>query len=200
MIRSTERSSVPGQRPSTGDHPDEQPPTRTVPADVHLQPLPGLEWSLLMEARPAPDHPRSPASLRRGWVHEAPEEQVLGLFRKLNHTGTALPAPWWMAALDRGELPSRAAAFGVEDEVHAALTARPGWVFVPWAAHAGESGFWEYSPSDRAPMTMPTTVRLTNRHHGWIEVVAAHRDAAPLPLPVPGVPQLLSTLPRIESW
>ena len=141
----------------------------------------------------------APASLRRGWIHRASEEQVLTLFRKLSGSKRALPAPWWLAALDRGDLPSRAAAFAVEDEVHALLSARPGWVFVPWA-DLGETGYWEYGPSDRPPKNVPTTVAMTNQHVGWVNVVPAHAETAPSPLRVAGAAGLATALPRIEAW
>ena len=184
MMRSTERA-VPAQRSSRND--------------VHLEPVPRLEWSLATEIHPRASEPVGPASLRCSWIHSAPQDQVLALFRKLNGSARRLPAPWWLRALDRGEIPSRVSAFEFEDEVHALLSARDGWVFVPWAG-PGESGYWEYGPSDRAPMKAPTTVVFTDKHPGWVHVVAAHHDAAPLPVPVDRAPGLLSALPRVESW
>ena len=60
--------------------------------------------------------------------------------------------------------------------------ARPGWEFVPWAAD-GESGYWEFMPSERGKSghAIPTTVMNTDRHPGWIDVLPAHtgRDAGP---------------------
>ncbi|MER7013052.1 hypothetical protein ABT324_16655 [Saccharopolyspora sp. NPDC000359] len=167
--------------------------------DVQLEPVPRLEWSLATEAHPPALEAAKPASMRRSWIHTAPEQQVLELFRKLHGAQRRLPAPWWLRALDRGELPSREAAFEIEDEVHAALRSRPGWVFVPWAG-TGEAGYWEYAPSDRAPMQMPTTVALTDEHNGWLNVVPAHRDAEPVAIPVKGVAGLVAMLPQIESW
>ena len=177
----------------------ESPRSRRSMNDVRLEPLPRLEWSLATEASPSVRGATAPASLRRSWIHRSPEEQVLQLFRKLNRERRELPAPWWLKALDRGDISSRAAAFAIEDEVHALLSTRPGWVFVPWGG-LGDAGYWEYSPSDRAPMTMPTTVMMTDQHPGWIDVVAAHADAAPLPLPVNGVSGLSTALPQVESW
>ncbi|QGK72491.1 hypothetical protein GIY23_22055 [Allosaccharopolyspora coralli] len=167
--------------------------------DVQLEPLPRLEWSLATEVHPLVHEGRSPASLRTGWVHRAPEEQVLTLFRKLGRSGRPLPAPWWLTALDRGLLPSRAAGFAVEDELHAVLGDRAGWFFVPWV-ETGQSGYWEYGPSDRAPLIEPTTVVLTDEHPGWANAFAAHDGRRPVPVPVNGADGLLSALPWIESW
>lgn len=169
------------------------------PHDVQLEPVPRLEWSLATESHPPAHEAATPASLRRSWIHTAPEQQVLDLYRELHGSARQLPAPWWLRALDRGELPSRSSGFRIEDEVHSLLTGRPGWVFVPWAA-AGEAGYWEYAPSDREPMKMPTTVVLTDAHTGWLNVIPAHRDEPPLPVPIGRVPGLVSALPQIESW
>jgi hypothetical protein len=173
--------------------------TKRSLADVQLEPLPRLEWSLATEANPSAGGATAPAALRRSWIHRAPENQVLHLFRQLNGAQRELPAPWWLKALDRGELPSRATGFAIEDEVHALLSTRQGWVYLPWGGIA-EAGYWEYGPSDRAPMTMPTTVVLTDAHAGWVDVVAAHVDTAPLALPMNGVSGLASALVQIESW
>lgn len=183
---------------------DREVPRGAAPADVRVEPIPRLEWSLAIEsdpplARVSPSS-TSPKALRRGWVHRAAERRVLTLFRRLNTSTGALPAPWWLTALDRGELPSRAAAFELEDEVHALLTSRPGWVFVPWGG-VGEAAYWEFAPSDRAPMTVPTTVTMTDRHPGWVSVLPAHTDpAAVVAVPVRGVTGLAADVGRIESW
>jgi hypothetical protein len=174
-------------------------PVRRSVSDVQLVPVPRLEWSLATEAHPPALEAATPASLRRSWIHTAPEEQVLDLFRKLHGAKRRLPAPWWLRALDRGEIESRDAAFAIEDEVHAVLGARPGWVFVPWAG-VGEAGYWEYAPSDRAPMRMPTTMVLTDEHRGWLNVVPAHCDTEPVPVPVKQATGLVSLLPQIEAW
>jgi hypothetical protein len=166
---------------------------------VRLEPLPRLEWSLAIEANPPADGATAPAALRRSWIHQAPEAQVLSLYRKLNAAPRELPAPWWLKALDRGELPSRTAAFAIEDEVHTLLSTRSGWVFVPWSG-VTETGYWEYGPSDREPMNMPTTVVMTDQHPGWVDIVPAHAEAAALALPTNGVAGLASLLPQVESW
>lgn len=166
---------------------------------VRLEPEPRLEWSLATEQHPPVHDAAGPAAVRCSWIHRAPEDQVLSLFRKLDGSARQLPAPWWLRALDREELPSRAAAFDIEDEIHALLGSRDGWIFVPWG-DVGETGYWEYGPSDREPMTMPTTVVLTDGHPGWIDVVAAHAETTGLPQPVRGTSALARVLPRIESW
>ncbi|RRO13670.1 hypothetical protein EIL87_22010 [Saccharopolyspora rhizosphaerae] len=166
--------------------------------DVQLEPVPRLEWSLATESHPTPTEAATPASLRRSWIHTASENQVLGLYRKLNGAQRRLPAPWWLRALDRGDLSSRAEAFAIEDEAHTVLSSRPGWVFVPWA-DISEAGYWEYAPSDCGSVTMPTTVVLTDEHEGWLNVVPAYRDEEPLPIPT-STASLLSLLPQVESW
>lgn len=184
MIRPTKRDGEPANSASS--------------SSVLVEPLPHLEWSLATDAI-TPADAKSPASLRQSWIHRAPEEQVLQLYRRLNGAQRELlPAPWWLKALDRAALPSRAAAFEIEDEVHALLTARPGWIFLPWGAVA--EGYWEYGPSDRAPMMMPTTVVLSDQHPGWIEVCPVHAETAPPALPISDVAGLAIALPRIESW
>ncbi|TWF94682.1 hypothetical protein [Saccharopolyspora dendranthemae] len=166
--------------------------------DVQLEPVPRLEWSLATEAHPPATEAASPASLRGSWIHTASERQVLELFRKLNGAKRRLPAPWWLRALDRGDIASRAAAFEVEDEVHAVLSARPGWVFVPWVG-ISEAGYWEYAPSDHGTVKMPTAVVLTDEHEGYLNVVPAYREAEPLPVPT-STATLLSLLPQVEAW
>lgn len=173
-------------------------PQRTV-ADVRLEPLPDLEWSLALEHTPRLEEARSPAALRKGWIHRSPQTQVLNLFRKLGGHSNPLPAPWWLHALDRGDLESRKDAFALEDEVHAILIEHPGWAFVPWVAK-GQAGYWEYGPSDRAPATTPTTVVMTDRHPGWIDVTPRHSGATPPPLPINGADGLRMRLSAIMNW
>ena len=176
-------------------------PTRRPQTDVHVEPVPRLEWSLATEAHP---HPTShdataPASLRRSWIHTAPQRKVLDLYRRLDGPAGLLPAPWWLRALDRGELASRAAAFALEDDVHRLLTGRGGWVFVPWAG-LGESGYWEYAPSEREARHAPTTVSFTDQHTGWLHVLPAHAEGAPAPRRVRGLHGLAAALAEVESW
>src|SRR5690625_1632383 len=101
-------------------------------AGVHLQPVPGLEWSLATESPTRTTGASSPAAARCSWLHTAAEGRVLALFRKLDGLSEQLPSPWWLRALAHGRLPDRATAFRIEDEIHAVLAERPGWVFVPW--------------------------------------------------------------------
>ncbi|MFR9730500.1 hypothetical protein ACL03H_14850 [Saccharopolyspora sp. MS10] len=189
MVRSTECS--PERRDS--------PLNRRNQYDVHVEAVPRLEWSLATEAHPTVAWATSPASLRRSWICTAPEQKVLDLYRKLHGSTSRLPAPWWLRAVDRGELSSRAEGFALEDDVHRLLHERGGWVFVPWAA-TGETGYWEYAPSERGTRQAPTTVTLTDQHPGWIQVVAAYTDGPPQPLPLSGPAGLLAALPVVESW
>ncbi|WP_233626521.1 MULTISPECIES: hypothetical protein [unclassified Saccharopolyspora] len=176
-------------------------PSRRFPPEVHLEPVPRLEWSLATEAHPQPAiaQAAAPAALRRSWIHTAPQRKVLELYRQLNGPSGRLPAPWWLRALDRGELGSRAEGFAVEDAVHALLTGSSGWVFVPWAG-VGETGYWEYAPSERGGRQAPTTVSLTDQHPGWLHVVPASTDQPPAPRAVDGPGGLRTALPEVESW
>lgn len=181
---------------------DEQ--DRRTSVTVQLEPVPELEWSLATEGHPtAPvDPPLGPAAVRRGWIHTAPEARVLALYRELRDresTESPLRAPWWLRVLDRGGLASRREGFAFEDEVHAALGRRDGWVFVPWTIF-GDTGYWEYAPSDREPVKVPTTVLCTDEHPGWLNVLPAHGDVEPPPVPLDGTSGLLSAITRIESW
>ncbi|WP_243790435.1 hypothetical protein [Saccharopolyspora gloriosae] len=172
---------------------------RRSQTDVQLVAVPRLEWSLATEAHPTVAEAAAPASVRRSWIHTAPEQKVLDLYRKLHGPASPLPAPWWLRALDRGELASREEGFALEDDVHRLLASRGGWFFVPWAG-IGETGYWEYGPSERGARRAPTTVALTDQHTGWIQVVAAHTDGPPQPLPLSGPDGLLAALPVVESW
>jgi hypothetical protein len=114
-------------------------------------------------------------------VNRARESEVLKMYRAVRSAEDA-PAPWWLRALDRGRLSSRAAGHAVEDAVSELLSSRPGWVFVPWV-DLGEVGYWEFVPSESGvygPAT-PTTVQFTSTHSGWIHLVPAHHG--------PGRPQ-----------
>ncbi|MEU4801574.1 hypothetical protein [Actinosynnema sp. NPDC023587] len=144
-----------------------------------------LEWSHAIEPAGGAGLSTAPAQSRRAWIHRADEQQVLALYRAV---GGAAPAPWWLRALDRGKLPSRAAGFAVEDEVTALLAARPGWVFVPWATE-GEVGYWEFVPSESGVYgpADPTTVQFTDRHAGWVDLLPAHRGPG-LRRPLPFTP------------
>lgn len=144
---------------------------------VHVEAMLSLEWSDALEVPNTPDLAGSPAEVRRSWIDQADEQQVLTTYRAANAAGNA-PAPWWLRALDRGKLRSRAEGHAVEDAVTDLLATRPGWVFVPWADY-GEIGYWEYVPSESGvygPAT-PTTVQFTDSHRGFIHLVPAHRGA-----------------------
>ncbi|RKT51745.1 hypothetical protein [Saccharothrix australiensis] len=144
---------------------------------LRVVPMMALEWSQAIEPAGSAGLATEPAQTRRAWIHRADEQQVLALYRAV---GGDAPAPWWLRALDRGGLPSRAAGFAVEDEVSDLLARRPGWVFVPWAAD-GEVGYWEFVPSESGVCgpAEPTTVQFTDRHPGWVDVLPAHRGPGP---------------------
>jgi hypothetical protein len=165
---------------------------------LRVEPLLGLEWSQAIEQWG--EDATTPSETRRSWVHRAPEQQVLALYRAIIETDPEAPAPWWLRALADGKLTSRLEGFSVEDRVAKLLTARPGWVYVPWTAD-GDSGFWEYVPSERklAEPGVPTTLMLTDRHTGWIDVIRVHTGDAPAPVAVAGLPDLRANLARVES-
>src|ERR1044072_5890279 len=106
-----------------------------------------LEWAQAVE-QPAVGSARRPAEARRGWLHRAPEREVLSRYRIAIEVDPDLPAPWWLRALAVGPRGPRAEAFAVEDRVARLLDARTGWVFVPWGVD-GDTGYWEYMPSER---------------------------------------------------
>ncbi|MGM1065776.1 hypothetical protein [Saccharothrix sp. Mg75] len=140
---------------------------------LRVEPMLALEWSHAIETAGGVGIADSPAENRRAWIHRADEQQVLALFRAV---GSDAPAPWWLRALDRGRIASRAAAYAIEDEVTRLLAARPGWVFVPWADE-GEVGYWEFVPSESGVYgpAEPTTVEFTDRHPGFVDLLPAHR-------------------------
>ena len=143
---------------------------------LRVEPMVGLEWSHAVETAGGGDLATSPAQSRRAWIHRADEKQVLALFRAVRAVDPNPPSPWWLRAVDRGKLPSRAAGFAVEDEVSALLSSRPGWVYVPWVA-TGEVGYWEFVPSESGVYgpAEPTTVQFTDKHPGWVDLLPAHR-------------------------
>jgi hypothetical protein len=159
-----------------------------------------LEWSQAIEQWGV-ENATTPAETRRSWLHRAPEQQVLTLYRGIREVDPGAPAPWWLRALAAGSLTSRLEGYTVEDRVSKLLTARSGWVYVPWAAD-GDSGFWEYVPSERklTEPGVPTTLMLTDRHGGWIDVIRVHPgDASPAPVAVAGLADLRANLARVES-
>nr|WP_307860512.1 hypothetical protein [Actinokineospora baliensis] len=174
---------------------------RSAPAGygLHVEPMIGLEWSEALE-QPGGPPATAPADARRAWVHRAPEPQVIALYRAVVAADPALPAPWWLRAVAAGELTSRREGFAVEDRVAKLLDARPGWIFVPWGVD-GDSGYWEYMPSERALAEpgMPTTLAHTHRHPGWIDVIPVHAGRAPASIRVHGLADLRANLSRLES-
>lgn len=170
---------------------------------LRVEPTAGLQWSQAIELPHAASDATRPAEIRRAYIHRAPEAHVLALYREVCDADAPrpdVPAPWWLRALARGDIDSRVAAFRVEDRIAQLLLPRPGWEFVPWAAD-GESGYWEFMPSERGPSgyTVPTTVLNTDRHSGWIDVLPAHSGATPEPLAISGLAGLRSRLGEIEA-
>lgn len=177
--------------------PDAIPRQVSVPQAIAM---PGLGWSQAVELPQTVALATRPAEARRAWIHNAEVEQVLTVFRAACAGRRAPASPWWLRALAEGTLSSRAAAFEIEDGVAALLSSRVGWVYVPWAQD-GESGYWEYSPSERPEdhRPNPTTVSHTDRHHGWIDVLPAHGDTTPVPVAVTGVADLRSRIEELET-
>ncbi|MGH3516589.1 MAG: hypothetical protein ACRDQ7_04095 [Haloechinothrix sp.] len=168
---------------------------------LHLEPTAGLEWSQALELPRTAVLATKPSELRRAWVHRAPEEQVLATFHAaLRSMDGTVPGPWWLRALARGDLDSRETGFRVEDRIAQLLEPRPGWEYVPWAAD-GESGYWEFIPSERgrSGYAIPTTLLNTDRHPGWIDVLPAHSGATPAPIAVRGLAGLRSRLGELEA-
>jgi hypothetical protein len=166
---------------------------------LSVEPTVGLEWSQAIEPWGGEDA-TAPAQARRSWLHRAPEQQVMALYRTIRKSDPAAPAPWWLRAIAAGNLETRAEGFAVEDRVAKLLSARTGWVYVPWNTD-GDSGYWEYVPSERhlAEPGVPTTLMLTDRHPGWIDVYRVHAGPTPDPIPVGGLADLRANLARLES-
>jgi hypothetical protein len=176
-------------------------PRARVEGDApRLEPMLDLEWSRAIELPQAAMTAASPSELRRAWVHRAPQDSVLALFRASAGMAGQIPAPWWLRAMADGKLDSREQGFRVEDRIAQLLGPRPGWEFVPWAAD-GESGYWEFMPSERGKSghAIPTTVMNTDRHPGWIDVLPAHTGRTPDPIPVAGLAGLRSRLGVFEA-
>ncbi|MGI5996699.1 hypothetical protein [Saccharomonospora viridis] len=167
---------------------------------LHLEPMAELEWSAAIEQQFHPTVASCPADARRAWIHRAPEHEVLALYRATRTHSGPIPSPWWLRAVSSGRLRCRADGFRAEDLIHALLTGRPGWEYVPWAAD-GESGYWEFAPSERdvSGHRIPTTVSLTDRHDGWIDVLAAHSGPPPEPVAVAGIAELRKLAGEFEA-
>lgn len=183
--------------PVLGEHTINVPRQAAAP---RVTELPGLGWSRAVELPPTATLAVKPADARRAWIDNAPQDQVLALYRSAQPGYRPPAAPWWLRALATGTLPSRAAGFAVEDEVAELLTARPGWVYVPWAAD-GESGYWEYAPSEHPQdgRPNPTTVLHTDRHRGWIDMLPAHDETIPEPVAVSGIAELRGRIEEFEA-
>lgn len=170
-----------------------------APANLRVEPTVGLEWSQAIEQWGGEDA-TVPAQARRSWLHRAPEQQVLALYRTIRAADPGAPAPWWLRAIAAGDLETRAEGFAVEDRVAKLLSARTGWVYVPWNTD-GDSGYWEHVPSERKLLVpgVPTTLMLTDRHPGWIDVYRVHAGPTPPPAAVAGLADLRANLARLES-
>jgi hypothetical protein len=165
-----------------------------------VEPMDLLRWSQAVELPRDAAAASKPSEMRRAWIHRAPESDVLALFRAVSADGEPAPGPWWLRALAEGRLHSRDAGFRVEDRTAQLLGHRPGWEFVPWAVD-GESGYWEFMPSERGRSghRIPTTVLNTSRHNGWIDVLPAHSGDNPEPIAVAGLAGLRSRLGEFEA-
>jgi hypothetical protein len=166
---------------------------------LRVEPMAGLEWSQAIEQWGGEDA-TVPAQARRSWLHRAPEQQVVALYHKIRKIDPTAPAPWWLRAIVAGNLETRAEGFAVEDRVAKLLSARPGWVYVPWNTD-GDSGFWEFVPSERklSEPGVPTTLMLTDRHPGWLDLYRVHAGATPDPVAVRGFVDLRANLAHLES-
>jgi len=189
-------TAVPGSSPA---HP--RPRTRgSVALDGAgwtVEPLASLDWAMAVELPGRPERIESPARGRLAWIHQAPDAQVLTLYRKAKAVDPTVVGAWWLRALDRGLIDSRSEAFDLEDQVHKTLTSRPGWVYVPWVGD-GETGYWEYEPGE-GDGWHPTTIMMTDRHSGWLDASPPHRGNAVLPVPLT-VDGLVAALPELEIW
>lgn len=172
-----------------------------VDRSIRVEPLLDLEWSRAVEPTGPIGAARRPSQVRRAWIHRAPESQVVSLYKSARAVVAEISAPWWLRALAAGALQSRLGGFAVEDQVSDLLAPRPGWFYMPWTG-PGEDGYWEYVPSDETTggrPWIPTTLMFTDRHTGWLDVLPAHLDGMPDPIPVQGPADLRRRLPEIEA-
>lgn len=185
--------------PAAPDAGPETAPYPMVPSP-RLEPMMELEWAGAIEQPFGITDASRPADLRVAWLHRAPEDEVLALYRAACAVSGPVPAPWWLRAVAAGTLASRADGFRVEDRIDRLLATRPGWEYVPWAAD-GESGYWEFMPSERGRHghRIPTTILNTDRHPGWIDVLPAHSGTTPAPIPVAGLGGLRARLGEFEA-
>ncbi|WP_232212799.1 hypothetical protein [Saccharomonospora saliphila] len=159
-----------------------------------------LDWAEAIEQPFGVTDAARPADLRVSWVHRAPETEVLALYRATSAVTAPVPSPWWLRAVAAGALRCRIDGFRVEDRIDRLLATRPGWEYVPWAAD-GESGYWEFIPSERGRdgHRIPTTILTTDRHPGWIDVLPAHSGRTPQPIAVAGLAGLRARLGEFEA-
>lgn len=176
------------------------PAPRNEARQPNVEPLDRLQWSQAIEVPRDVALATKPSEMRRAWIHRAPQRDVLALYRAVSANGEPIPAPWWLRAVAEGTLDSRATGFRVEDRITQLLTRRPGWEYVPWAVD-GESGYWEFMPSERGRSGhhIPTTLLNTSRHEGWIDVLPAHTGITPAPVAVAGLAGLRSRLGEFEA-
>ncbi|GGM67301.1 hypothetical protein GCM10012275_42340 [Longimycelium tulufanense] len=175
-----------------------RPPERILPMCPRVEPLPELDWAMAVDPGAPAVHASCPLERRRAWVHTGEEHQVLGLYDDTARLVGTCDVPWWVRAVAEGRLGSRAEGFEFEDAVHALLTERQGWVFVPWVRD-GEDPYWEFEPSEPEQVGgHPTTMALTCEHDGWLDVLPPGNTEERLPLD--GVAGLAGRLPEIETW
>jgi hypothetical protein len=177
-------------------------PSRDMDTDrsIRVEPLIDLEWSRAVEPTGPIGAARRPSQVRRAWIHRAPESQVVSLYNSARLVVAEMSAPWWLRALAAGDIQSRLGGFAIEDQVSDLLAPRPGWFYMPWTG-PGEDGYWEYVPSDETASgrpLVPTTLMLTDRHKGWLDIFPAHADGMPNPIPVHGPADLRVRLPELE--
>ncbi|CAM2778490.1 hypothetical protein SAXI111661_00930 [Saccharomonospora xinjiangensis] len=166
----------------------------------HLEPMVELEWAEAVEQGFHLTAASSPSESRHAWIHRAPEHEVLALYRATRLRSNPVPSPWWLRAVASGRLRCRADGFRIEDRIHAFLSKRTGWDYVPWALD-GESGYWEFLPSENtvSPHSFPTTVFPSDRHEGWIDVLPAHSGLSPEPVAVAGITELRTLAHEFEA-
>jgi hypothetical protein len=167
---------------------------------IRVEPLIDLEWARAVEPTGPIGAARRPSQARRAWIHRAPESQVVALYTSASEVVGEMSAPWWLRALAEGRIQSRLGGFAIEDQVSDLLAPRPGWFYVPWTG-PGEDGYWEFVPSDESSAgrpLIPTTLMLTSRHSGWLDVYPAHSDRTPDPIPVQGPADLRVRLSELE--
>src|ERR1700753_3359140 len=167
---------------------------------MRVKPLIDLKGPRAVEPTGPIGAARRPSQVRRAWIHRAPESQVVRLYNSARAVVAEMSARWWLRARAAGDLQSRLGGFAVEDQVSDLLAPRPGWFYMPWTG-PGEDGYWEYVPSDETASgrpLVPTTLMLTDRHTGWLDVFPAHADGLPDPIAARGPAALRGPLPELD--